>query len=193
MKGIIGSSQSTKKAISRFFQYLVLTIASILIFVPIVILIFGSLKTTGQMYSEPYTIPNPPNWENIISIITTPTFWTLMKNSIFVMIMTTAGTVVVSAMVAFVLARLQFKGKTFVFNLFTLGMMFPINVAILPVYLVLLQLDKMGFNLVDSLSGVILVQIAFQLSGNIMILSNFFTSVPTEIQDSAYIDGMYQL
>ena len=189
MKGIIGSSQSTKKAISRFFQYLVLTIASILIFVPIVILIFGSLKTTGQMYSEPYTIPNPPNWENIISIITTPTFWTLMKNSIFVMIMTTAGTVVVSAMVAFVLARLQFKGKTFVFNLFTLGMMFPINVAILPVYLVLLQLDKMGFNLVDSLSGVILVQIAFQLSGNIMILSNFFTSVPTEIQDSAYIDG----
>ena len=67
--------------------------------------------------------------------------------------------------------------------------MFPINVAILPVYLVLLELDKFGLNLVDSLSGVILVQIAFQLSGNIMILSNFFTSVPTEIQDSAYIDG----
>lgn len=189
MKGIIGSSHSTKKAVSRFFQYLVLAIASILIFVPVVILIFGSLKTTGQMYSEPYTIPNPPNWENIISIITTPTFWILMKNSIFVMIMTTTGTVLVSAMVAFVLARLQFKGKNFVFNLFTLGMMFPINVAILPVYLVLLQLDKMGFNLVDSLSGVIMVQIAFQLSGNIMILSNFFTSVPTEIQDSAYIDG----
>jgi raffinose/stachyose/melibiose transport system permease protein len=76
-----------------------------------------------------------------------------------------------------------------VFNLFTIGMMFPINVAILPVYLVLIQLDKLGFNLVDSLTGVIMVQIAFQLSGNIMILSSFFTSVPTEIQDSAYIDG----
>ena len=189
MKGIIGSSHSKRKALSRFFQYLVLTLASILIFVPIVILIFGSLKTTGQMYSEPYTIPNPPNWENIISIVTSPTFWILMKNSIFVMILTTAGTVIVSAMVAFVLARMQFKGKDFVFNLFTLGMMFPINVAILPVYLVLLELDKFGLNLVDSLSGVILVQIAFQLSGNIMILSNFFTSVPTEIQDSAYIDG----
>ena len=189
MKGIFGSSHSKRKALSRFFQYLVLTLASILIFVPIVILIFGSLKTTGQMYSEPYTIPNPPNWENIISIVTSPTFWILMKNSIFVMILTTAGTVIVSAMVAFVLARMQFKGKDFVFNLFTLGMMFPINVAILPVYLVLLELDKFGLNLVDSLSGVILVQIAFQLSGNIMILSNFFTSVPTEIQDSAYIDG----
>ena len=116
MKGIIGSSHSKRKALSRFFQYLVLTLASILIFVPIVILIFGSLKTTGQMYSEPYTVPNPPNWENIISIVTSPTFWILMKNSIFVMILTTAGTVIVSAMVAFVLARMKFKGKDFVFQ-----------------------------------------------------------------------------
>jgi raffinose/stachyose/melibiose transport system permease protein len=157
--------------------------------VPIVILLFGSLKTTGQMYTEPYTIPNPPHWDNIISIITTPTFWNLMKNSVFVMIVTTIVTVLISAMVSFVLARLQFRGKNFVFNLFTIGMMFPINVAILPVYLVLIQLDKLGFNLVDSLTGVIMVQIAFQLSGNIMILTSFFTSVPTEIQDSAYIDG----
>jgi len=189
MKRNIISSHSAKKSLSRFFQYLVLTIATVLIFVPIVILLFGSLKTTGQMYSEPYTIPNPPYWDNIISIITTPTFLTLMKNSVIVMIATTTGTVLISAMVAFVLARLQFRGKNFVFNLFTIGMMFPINVAILPVYLVLLQLDKYGLNLVDSLIGVIMVQIAFQLSGNIIILSSFFTSVPTEIQDSAYIDG----
>lgn len=189
MRRNIISSHSAKKSLSRFFQYLVLTIATVLIFVPIVILLFGSLKTTGQMYSEPYTIPNPPYWDNIISIITTPTFLTLMKNSVIVMIATTTGTVLISAMVAFVLARLQFRGKNFVFNLFTIGMMFPINVAILPVYLVLLQLDKYGLNLVDSLMGVIMVQIAFQLSGNIIILSSFFTSVPTEIQDSAYIDG----
>jgi len=189
VKGIIRNSHSTKKALSRFFQYLVLTIAAILIFIPIVILLFGSLKTTGQMYSEPYTVPNPPHWDNIISIITTPTFWILMKNSIFVMILTTIGTVLISAMVSFVLARLPFRGKNFVFNLFTVGMMFPINVAILPVYLVLLQLDKLGFNLIDSLTGVIMVQIAFKLSENIIILSSFFTSVPTEIQDAAYIDG----
>ena len=189
MKSRVRPSHSVKKTLSRLLQYLVLTITSVLIFVPIVILIFGSLKTTGLMYSEPYTIPNPPHWENIISIITSSTFWILMKNSIFVMIMTTGVTVLLSAMVSFVLARLQFRGKNFVFNLFTLGMMFPINVAILPVYLVLLQLDKMGLNLVDSLSGVIMVQVAFQLSANIMILTGFFTSVPTEIQDAAYIDG----
>jgi raffinose/stachyose/melibiose transport system permease protein len=175
--------------IPRFFQYLVLTIAVTLIFIPIVILLFGSVKTTGQMYSHPYAIPNPPNWSNIINILTTPSFWTLMKNSLVVLIGTTSLTVIICALISFVLARLQFRGKGFIFNLFTVGLMFPINVAILPVYFVLRQLEQYGIHVIDSLSGVILVQVAFQLSGNIMILRGFFTAVPVELQDSAYIDG----
>jgi raffinose/stachyose/melibiose transport system permease protein len=79
---------------------------------------------------------------------------------------------------------MDFRGKNWAFNLFTLGLMFPINVAILPVYFVLRQLD-----LIDNLWGVIIVQTAFQLSGNIMILRGFFTAIPAELQDAAYIDG----
>jgi len=175
--------------IPRFFQYLILVLATIMIFIPIVILLFGSVKTTGQMYSHPYSIPNPPNWDNIINILTTPNFWLLMKNSLIVMLCTTFGTVFICALVSFVLARMQFKGKGFIFNLFTIGLMFPINVAILPVYFVLRQLEGYGINVLDSLGGVIMVQIAFQLSGNIMILRGFFTAVPVELQDAAYIDG----
>jgi raffinose/stachyose/melibiose transport system permease protein len=178
-----------KKAVPRFFQYLVLSIATILIFVPIVILLFGSVKTTGQMYSHPYDFPNPPHWENIIKILSTPSFWTMMKNSLIVMVSTTVGTVFICALVSFVFARLEFRGKNFFFNLFTLGLMFPINVAILPVYFVLRQMETFGIHMIDSLAGVILVQIAFQLSGNIMILKGFFTAVPTELQDAAYMDG----
>ncbi len=178
-----------RKAVPRFFQYLVLTIATILIFVPIVILIFGSVKTTGQMYSHPYEFPANPNWSNIINILKTPSFWTMMGNSLIVMVSTTTATVFICALVSFVFARLEFRGKNFFFNLFTLGLMFPINVAILPVYFVLRQLDGYGLHLIDSLLGVILVQIAFQLSGNIMILKGFFTAIPKELQDAAYIDG----
>jgi raffinose/stachyose/melibiose transport system permease protein len=183
------SAKWKRVIIPRFFQYLVLGIATIMIFIPIIILLFGSVKTTGQMYSHPYSIPNPPNWDNIIHILTTANFWILMKNSLIVMLSTTFGTVFICALVSFVLARLQFKGKGFIFNLFTVGLMFPINVAILPVYFVLRQLEGYGINVLDSLTGVILVQIAFQLSGNIMILRGFFTAVPVELQDAAYIDG----
>ncbi len=189
MQRVIPAPHWLRKSIPRFFQYLILTIATILIFVPIVILLFGSVKTTGQMYSHPYTIPNPPNWTNIIGILSTPSFWTMMKNSLLVMVVVTAGTVFVCSLVSFVLARMEFRGKNFIFNLFSLGLMFPINVAILPVYFVLRQLEQFGIHMIDSLMGVIMVQIAFQLSGNIMILRGFFTAVPTELQDAAYIDG----
>jgi raffinose/stachyose/melibiose transport system permease protein len=180
---------SVQKFLGRFLQYFTLVIVVVIIFVPLVILIFGSLKTTGEMYSQPYTIPNPPHWENLVTILTTPMFWRLLRNSVLLMLGTTAGVVFVCALAAFVFARLEFRSKGWLFNLFTLGLMFPINVAILPVYFVLRQMDDMGIPLLDSLVGVCLVQIAFNISGNIMILRGFFTALPAELQDAAYIDG----
>lgn len=182
-------SRRAQKFIARFFQYLILSIVVVIIFVPIVILLFGSLKTTGEMYSHPYTIPNPPHWENLLGILSTPVFWILLRNSLLVMAGTTAGVVFVCGLAAFVFARLEFRGKNWLFNLFTLGLMFPINVAILPVYFVLRQMNEMGIKMIDSLWGVILVQLAFQISGNVMILRGFFTAIPAELQDAAYIDG----
>jgi raffinose/stachyose/melibiose transport system permease protein len=158
----------------------------VLVFIPIVILAFGALKTRGELLSHPYSLPNPPRWENIISILQNPSFsfWPMLRNSLIVMFATTTGVVVLCSLAAFIFARMEFRGKVWAFNLFTLGLMFPINVAILPVYFVLRQMD-----LVDSLWGVIVVQTAFQLSGNIMILRGFFAAIPSELQDAAYIDG----
>ncbi|HEY3474759.1 MAG TPA: carbohydrate ABC transporter permease, partial [Anaerolineales bacterium] len=182
-------SRQTQKIVTRIIQYFILSIVVVIMFVPIVILIFGSLKTTGEMYSQPYTIPNPPHWENLWGVLSTPVFWTMLNNSVIVMLGTTAGVVFVCGLAAFVFSRLEFRGKSWLFNLFTLGLMFPINVAILPVYFVLRQLNENNIPLIDSLIGVILVQLAFQISGNILILRGFFTSIPSELQDAAYIDG----
>lgn len=189
MRNPIPTPRWMQKNVPRMIQYLILTVTSTMVFIPIVILLFGSVKTTGQMYSNPYSIPNPPNWDNIINILSTSSFWRLMKNSLIVMLSTTAITVLVCSLVAFIFARMEFRGKNFFFNLFTLGLMFPINVAILPVYFVLRQMTQFGIIMIDSLAGVILVQTAFQLSGNIMILRGFFTAVPQDLQDAAYIDG----
>lgn len=180
---------SHRKNLSRVLQYLILIPVVVSIFIPIVLLIFGSLKTTGEMYSRPYAIPIPPHWDNLIGILSTPSFWTMFGNSVIVMVATTTGVIVVCSLAAFVFARMNFRGKDKFFNLFTLGLMFPINVAILPVYFVLRQMDQMGIKMIDTLIGVILVQIAFNLSGNIMILRGFFTAIPGELQDAAYIDG----
>jgi raffinose/stachyose/melibiose transport system permease protein len=100
------------------------------------------------------------------------------------MLCSTAGVLIVCSLAAFVFARIEFRGKDLAFNFLTLGLMFPITVAIMPVYLVIRQM-----HLVDTLLAVILVQIAFGVSGNTLILRGFFLSIPAELQDAASIDG----
>jgi raffinose/stachyose/melibiose transport system permease protein len=170
----------------RILQYFILSVIVVIVFVPIVILAFGALKTRGELLSHPYSLPIPPRWENITLILGNPSysFWPMLRNSLMVMVVVTVFVVVVCSLAAFVFARMNFRGKGLIFNLFTMGLMFPINIAILPVYFVLRQL-----NLIDSLWGVIVVQTAFQISGNIMILRGFFASIPAELQEAAYIDG----
>src|SRR5512135_3561567 len=94
-----------RKLLVRFFQYLILCVLVVVMFVPIVILVFGSLKTTGEMYSHPYAIPNPPHWENLVGILTTPTFWRMLVNSLLVMTASTIGVVLLSSLAAFVFSR----------------------------------------------------------------------------------------
>ncbi len=175
-----------RRLATRVLQYFILSIIVVIVFVPIVILVFGALKTRGEYLSHPYAIPVPVRWENITLILRNASysFWPMLRNSVVVMLIVTALVVIVCSLAAFVFARMEFRGKGLAFNLFTLGLMFPINVAILPVYFVLRQID-----LIDSLWGVIVVQTAFLLSGNIMILRGFFTAIPVELQEAAYIDG----
>ena len=173
-----------RKNLPRVFQYLILCIFVVMVFVPIVTIIFGALKTRGEFMTRPYTLPIPPNWENIIKILNQPSFWLMLRNSLIVMLATTACVVFVCSLAAFAFARMEFRGKSLAFNLFTLGLMFPINIAILPVYLVLRQMG-----LTNHLEGVIVVQVAFLLSSNILILRGFFMAIPVELQDAALIDG----
>jgi len=178
------SSAKKNQRMTRISQYVVLSILSVLVLVPVVMLTFAALKTRGEVMATPYTVPVPAHWENLTFVLSQSTFWEMLRNSLLVMVATTAGVVVICSLAAFVFARMHFRGKDLAFNLLTLGLMFPINVAILPVYLVLRQMS-----LTDDLWGVILVQTAFQVAGNIMILNGFFRSIPNELQDAAYIDG----
>ena len=165
-------------------KYVILTVVALFILVPIVIIIFGALKTRGEFYTIPYVPPIPPRWGNIIKVVSLPIFWYMMRNSLIIMASTTFIVVTVSALSAFVFSRMKFRGRNIFFNFFTLGLMFPVTIAILPIFLVVRQIG-----LTNNLIGVILVQTAFQLSISIVILRNFFMEIPSELQDAACIDG----
>jgi raffinose/stachyose/melibiose transport system permease protein len=147
-------------------------------------LIFGALKTRGEFMTRPYALPIPPNWENYTKVLRMPIFWSMLRNSLLIILATTISVVIVCSLTAFVFSRMEFRGRNLLFNFFTLGLMFPIAIAILPVYLIVRQVG-----LTNNLWGVILVQTSFQLSIGIVILRGFFMAIPSELQDAAYIDG----
>jgi raffinose/stachyose/melibiose transport system permease protein len=173
-----------RRKIPVIIKYIILSIVLIIILIPIVIILFGSVKTRGDFLTSPYTIPIPPRWENLAEVLKMNTFWKMILNSTLVTAATTIGTVLICSLSSFAIARMKFRGRTFVFNFLTLGLMFPVTIAILPVYLAARKLA-----LVDNLWGVILIHTAFQLSFGTVILNNFFKSIPSELQDASYIDG----
>jgi raffinose/stachyose/melibiose transport system permease protein len=177
-------SHRWRKMMPRLAQYLVLSIITVIALLPVVMMVFGALKTRGEFMTRPYDLPIPPRWENYTNILNQPAFWTMLRNSLLVMVIVTICVVLVCSLAAFVFARLKFRGQGLAFNFLTLGLMFPVNIAILPVFLVLRDMK-----LTDNLWGVVLVQTAFQISGNVMILRGFFAAIPSELQDAAYIDG----
>jgi len=142
------------------------------------------LKTNAELLLRPFGLPREWQFSNYTSVLVSEAFRRQLLNSTIVMVGTAIGVLLLSSMPAFVFSRMHFRGRDILFNFFTLGILFPLSVAILPLYITLRQL-----NLVDSHWGIILPQIAFGLPGNILILRGFFIALPRELDEAAAIDG----
>jgi raffinose/stachyose/melibiose transport system permease protein len=173
-----------KRSIAWAPRYIICTIAAILILIPIVFAVVGGLKSNGQLVNSPFSIPSPFHWSNYTHVLNSNSFWRACANSVFVLLATTLLVLGLASSAAFVFARLRFRGKETIFNYFTLGLLFPVTVAILPLYILIRRIG-----LVDNLWGIILPQVAFMLPLSVLILRNFFIAIPRELEDAAYVDG----
>lgn len=170
--------------VSDGLKYIILIFFSILVLTPLVITFLGGFKTSGELLLTPFALPQQWLVTNYASILQGDVFWRLLRNSTLVMLGTAVGVVILASMAAFVFARIKFRGRELLFNFMTLGLLFPLAVAILPLYLTLRQAG-----LLDTLWGIILPQVAFGLPINILILRGFFSQVPQELEEAAAIDG----
>ena len=163
---------------------MVCVLIAVIVVIPLVMAVLSGFRTNPQVLSQPIGLPDPLITTNYGEILGSPLFWRQVLNSLLVMILTTVIVLSLSSAVAFVIARMQFRGREPLFNFFTLGLLFPLPVAILPLYLLLRQMG-----LVDSLWAVILPQVAFGLPWNILLLRPFFLAIPRDLEDAAYVDG----
>jgi raffinose/stachyose/melibiose transport system permease protein len=172
------------QAVLQLVKYGACVVVALVVLVPLATAVLGGFKTNAELLSQPFGLPKEIRLDNYAAVLSGGTFWQQLLNSTLVMLATAVGVVGLASMAAYVFARIRFRGRELLFNFFTLGLLFPIAVAILPLYITLRQA-----NLVDNLWGIILPQIAFGLPGNLLILRGFFAAVPFEIEEAAAIDG----
>lgn len=166
------------------FVYLVALVVVAVTVAPVVYVVLNGFRSTAQINRDPSGWPTPWVWDNYAGVLGNEMFWTQFLNSTIVAVATTAGVVVLGVMAAFVIARYDFRGRSALFTLFTAGLMFPLTVAVLPLFTMLRTLGLLG-----NLLAVIIPQVAFQMSMTIIILVPFLRSVPAELEDAASIDG----
>jgi len=155
---------------------------------PVIYIIIGGFRSNSAITVDPAGFPDPWNVDNYVGVITSGQFWGQVGNSTFVALATTIGAVALGIAASYVIARYSFKGRGFLYALFASGLMFPITVAITPLYIVIRSLGLM-----NTLPGIILPQIAFALPTTIIILVPFLRAIPDEIQEAASIDGCSRL
>ncbi len=177
--------QKIQGTLRSALKYAILIVLCLIIMGPVLTAVLGSIRTTGEFSSAPFGLPqNGIQWQNYTDILTDGAFWNSLKNSLVITISVTFLNVALASMLAFVFSRVEFRGRTLLFNILMIGLLFPLVIAILPIFIEVRQL-----HLIDSMWGVILPLVTFGLPGSVIILRSFFTHVPIELEDAAYIDG----
>lgn len=177
-------TEQTKRKFVKGSQYALLIIVAIFMFFPIFWVFSNSLKTlNGISEYPPQFFPQKPQWDNYIEVFRQTNILGYMKNSLILIIGNTIGTLLSSSIVAYPLARMNFKGKGAVFGLILATMMVPTVTLIIPQFILFRE-----FGWLDSFLPMI-VPSFFAFPYNVFLFRQFFKTIPKSIDEAAMIDG----
>lgn len=179
-----GARFRIRRIAGSVLRAVVLLAVAAIIVIPIVYAVLGGFRDAPQLAADPVALPDPWIWTNYTDSLFSASFWIQLRNSAVVAAISTFLVVLFAALAAFVLARREFPGREVAYTVFTLGLLFPATVAILPLLILVRDLG-----LLDNPLGLALPEAAFGLPLTIIILRPFFRSIPKELEDAAAIDG----
>jgi raffinose/stachyose/melibiose transport system permease protein len=168
--------------------YLVCIVILGITVVPLLYVFLDGARSTAQISNSSTALPNPWVWSNYGTILSSASFWEFLANSALIAGVATALAVGLGSMAAFALSRYTFRGREVFYALFISGILFPLQIAALPLFL---QLQLLG--LLDNQFGVALPEAAFSLPITILILRPFMRAIPGELEDAALVDGASRL
>ena len=151
---------------------------------PLAFVLMTSLKSQQEMFdSAVWAWPRELDWSHYRTVLQGG-YFTYLRNSAFVVGVSIALIVFTSAMAAYALARLHFRFNKLLFGLIVAGLIVPLHVTLVPIYLMTRQLG-----LYDTPFALIGPYVATSLPVSIFILTEFMRQIPRELEEAAQLDG----
>ncbi len=168
-----------------FVLYILLTIATIWTLFPLYWTLVTSFKSASQISAKPITyLANPATFENYQKAWNVGGFSHYFKNSLFVSLVSTIFTVVLSTMDGYAIARFNFRGKKLFMLLMLSTQFIPAAMLIIPLFMIYLPMK-----LINSLWSLIITYTTFHIPFNAMLMSTFVKGIPFSLEEAAQIDG----
>lgn len=165
-------------------QFILLAWACIVV-MPIAVAVINSLKPNlGEVYRNPMALPSEWHFANYAKAWVGANFSGYFLNSVIIALSTVVLVTFCSSTTAYVLVRLPFPGSRLIFICFLIGVIIPVRLALAPLFTTVKTLG-----LLDTLTGVILVQSASMMPVAVFIFTAFLKNVPKELEEAAMMDG----
>lgn len=188
MTGSYYTSQRLTNTAKTVVRYLLLIVIGIIMFTPFVLAFLGTFKTDREIIAYPPSLlPEVWHWENWSRVWNTDigqggTFPRWLWNTAFLSVTVAVSQALFGSMAAYAFARLKFAGRTAIFNFMLATMMIPGAVTLIPAYVLMTKL-----HLIDTFWSLILPGLVG--AGSIFILTQFFRSIPKDLEEAAVMDG----
>lgn len=164
--------------------YVFLGFWSLVVVLPMIWVVVSSFKTDQEIFFSPWMPPAEMMWENFARAWSKALIGQYLLNSLIVILPSIFFTLLFSAMAGYVLARYEFPGNRFIFYGFLGGMLFPVMLALVPLFFLL-----QSMKILDTHFGLILVYTAYSLPFTVFFMTGFFKTLPSELIEAAVIDG----
>jgi raffinose/stachyose/melibiose transport system permease protein len=174
------------KTLGYVFKYTFLSVLSLFVLVPVFATVMGGFKTNGGLRLNPVGIPKVFDFTAYRDIISSTVTWRYALNSLNIAFFTVLLVLILASMAAFTFSHIKFAGKDFMYSYLLLGLMFPLAVAIVPIF----TINNSYLHIFNTHWAIILPQVAFGLGSAVLFFRGFFEQLPYELFEAARVDGI---
>jgi raffinose/stachyose/melibiose transport system permease protein len=165
-------------------SHAILIVACLIVVAPCYFLVLGSFKSVEEFFAAPFGLPHHFGFSNYRQAWTQGSISRTIRNSVIVTGASVTISTVFSCLASYAIARLPFKGSTFWRLVFVGGLIVPVQLIMIAIFIIMRWLGLLG-----SLFSLIVVYSTFGIPLGVLVLVGFFRALPRELSEAAVIDG----